>query len=243
MKLLTAQMKMADAIHSNYLLIPVVHRFGVHLGFGEKTIDEVCADHSIDTDFFLAIINAFSNENYFPEKKLQTFNVLTIVEYLKKTHAYYRDTQIPVIEKSLGTLLTESPKQEKSLRLVKKFFLEYKNELLTHLRQEEKYTFPYVEEVYRLYSGEGTPSRKKSALQYSMKIYEEEHDEIDEKLFDLKNILIKYIGGEYDESACATIVFELFRLERDVKDHARIENNILMPMVAEMEKSLKRRAG
>jgi len=71
-----------------------------------------------------------------------------------------------------------------------------------------------------------------------MKVYKQEHNEIDEKLTDLKNILIKYISGDFDQSVCSEIIFELFRLEKDIKDHSRIENNILMPMVADMEKSL-----
>ena len=74
-----------------------------------------------------------------------------------------------------------------------------------------------------------------------MKIYEEEHEEIDEKLYDLKNILIKYVSGDFEQAVCNEIIFELFRLEKDIKDHSRIENNILMPLVKEMEKSLNLR--
>jgi hypothetical protein len=54
MKLLTANTKMADAIHSNYMLIPVVNRFGIRLGFGEKTIATVCSKLDIDVECFLA---------------------------------------------------------------------------------------------------------------------------------------------------------------------------------------------
>jgi len=61
-------------------------------------------------------------------------------------------------------------------------------------------------------------------------------------LFDLKNILIKYITGEFHEASCNAIVFELFRLEKDVMDHARIENTILTPLVVEMEKALSTQA-
>ncbi|RPI01609.1 MAG: helix-turn-helix transcriptional regulator, partial [Ignavibacteriae bacterium] len=86
MKLLTANMKMADVVHSNYLLMPVIQRFGIPLGFGENTVAAVCKKFRIEVDFFLAIINVFSNEHYFPEKKLQAFNVLMIVDYLEKTH-------------------------------------------------------------------------------------------------------------------------------------------------------------
>ncbi len=233
-------MKMADAIHTNYLLIPVISRFGIRLGFGENTISAVCKEHNIDVDFFLTILNVFSNESYFPEEKLQTFNVLMIVGYLKKTHKYYRETQIPIIEKHLETLLLKSPKKNKSLQLVKKFFLEYKKELFIHLKQEETVTFPYVEEVYRLFQQPGKKTLS-SVLKYSMEIYGREHDDLDEKLYDLKNILIKYINGDFDQSVCSEIIFELFRLEKDIKDHTRIENNILMPLVTDMEKSLNLR--
>lgn len=242
MKLITANIKMADAIHSNYLLIPVINRFGIRLGFGDNTIGAICSDHGIDVDFFLTIINAFNNADYFPEKKLQTFNVLMIVEYLKKTHKYYRDTQVPIIEKHLKNLLKKSPKENKSLQLVNEFFYGYKEELFAHLKHEETVTFPYVNYVYELFN---TPRKKSTkgnnSKEYSMKIYEAEHDEIDEKLFDLKNILIKYINGDFDQAACSEIIFELFRLEKDIKDHARIENNILMPLVSEMEKSISLR--
>jgi regulator of cell morphogenesis and NO signaling len=88
MKLFTAHMKMADVIHSNYLLMPVISRFGITPGFNEKTVKAVCREHNIDVDFFLTIANAFTHEHYFPESKLQAFNVLTIIDYLKKTHTY-----------------------------------------------------------------------------------------------------------------------------------------------------------
>jgi regulator of cell morphogenesis and NO signaling len=241
MKLLTPGMKMAEVIHSNYLLIPVVNRFGIRLGFGEKTVRAVCNDRRIDPEFFLTILNTFSNEGYFPQKTLQTFNVLAIVEYLKKTHSYYIETEIPIIESLINALLQRGQKRNRRLRLVKKFFLEYKKELFAHLKREETTTFPYIEDVHRRYrkkkSSESRPGKR-----YSMKVYEQEHDNVDDKLYDLKNILINYVKGEFDEGICSAIIFELFRLERDIKDHTRLEENILRPLVAEMEKALKSQA-
>lgn len=241
MKLLTANTKMADAIHSNYLLIPVVNRFGIRLGFGEKTIATVCSESGIDAEFFLAIINAYNNETHFPTKRLQTFKVLMIVEYLRKTHHYYRETQLPIIEQHLTTLLRRSSKRNPHLTVVMKFFHEYKEELLAHLEREETITFPYVEDICTLHASQRKTPRPKKARRYMMKEYEAEHDDLDEKLYDLKNILIKYVDGEYDNAVCNTIVFELFRLEKDVQDHVRIENSILLPLVTAMEKSLKSR--
>jgi regulator of cell morphogenesis and NO signaling len=229
-------MKMADVVHSNYLLMPVINRFGIPLGFGEKTVTAVCRKHRINVDFFLAIANAFSNENYFPEKKLQTFNVLMIVDYLQKTHVYYIETQVPLIEKLLNDLLRRRPSDAKNLKLIKKFFLDYKEELFNHLEREETTTFPYVNKVYRLFHTPNPSTREKRALsKYSMHVYEEEHADVDEKLYDLKNILIKYVRGDSMHEVYQEVIFELFRLEKDIQDHTRIENNILLPLVEEME--------
>lgn len=241
MKLITPAMKMADVIHSNYLLLPVINRFGIRLGFGEKTVREVCADHGIDTDFFVAMLNTFSYEKYFPEKKLPTFNVLTIVQYLRRTHDYYLRTLIPLIEQHLTTLINRSGKHNKSLRMVKKFFGEYKRELIVHFKMEDTVTFPYIETVYYAYHNPLDTSVRKKLTRYSMKKFQREHTNVEEKLLDLKNILIKYIHGDFDDAACNAIIFELFRLEKDIQDHTRIENHILLPLVAEMEKNLRLR--
>jgi regulator of cell morphogenesis and NO signaling len=242
MKLITADMKMAELIHSNYLLIPVVTRFGIRFGFGEKTVKTVCRENGIDVDFFLSIVNTFSYEEFFPQKTLQSFNVLMIMEYLKKTHSYYMDVQIPIIESHISALVKRSRNRNPSLRMVRKFFFDYKKELFEHLRREESVTFPYIENVYRRFSKKPAIRSGRAASQYSMSVYEKEHHNVDDKLYDLKSILIKYIKGDFDETAVNAIIFELFRLEKDIKDHTRIEENILRPIVAQMERTLQSRA-
>ena len=230
---------MADVVQGNYLLMPVMNRFGIPLGFGEKTVQAVCRKHNIDINFFLAIINTFTHEEYFPEKKLQTFNVLMIVDYLQKTHTYYIENQIPFIERLLSSLLRKGAVDAKKLKLIKKFFLEYKKELFTHLEREEQITFPYVRKVYHMFHTPNPSLREKRTLsKYSMHVYEEEHNDVEEKLYDLKNILIKYVHGNSLGISYQEVIFELFRLEKDILDHTRIENNILLPLVSKMEDSL-----
>jgi regulator of cell morphogenesis and NO signaling len=237
MTLFTPHMKLADVVHSNYLLLPVIGRFGIPLGFGEKTVAEACAKYHIDVVFFLTILNAFSNPLYFPQKRLQAFDVLTIISYLRKTHAYYRDALVPRIEGLLGHLVDSSTSGRR--KLIATFFSNYKKELFAHLNREEELTFPYIERVCRFVRRPEAHAEEKDALsRYSMDVYEEEHSDIDEKLYDLKSILIKLVWGGKAENICSEVIFELFRLEQDIRDHTRIENTILMPVVAEMEKAL-----
>ena len=202
-------------------------------------MQEVCRDHRIDARFFLVIVNAFSNDSYTQEKRLRTTDVDRIVDYLEKTHRYYTGVQLPLIERLLDELLQERPTEARDMMLIKRFFLEYKRELLSHLTREDTTTFPYVRQVCRLTSrGAPTPKDRQVLARYSMQAYAQEHSNVDEKLFDLKNILIKYVRSGPSSAVIQEIVFELFRLERDILDHSRIEDTILRPLVQELEARL-----
>jgi regulator of cell morphogenesis and NO signaling len=243
MQLFTRDTRLVDAIHSNYLLIPVINRFGVSLGFGDRTIKEVCRAHRIDEKFFLVIINVFSHPHYFPEKTLLTFNPLVVLSYLQKTHTYYREIQIPVIERQLRQLIGRAGKEKADLVVVRKFFLEYKRELLAHLSREERITFPYIRKVFRVHQRRRTTRKRTGDPAYSMEAYEKEHNNVDEKLWDLKNILIKYLPGSVDAVVRNAVICEIFRLEQDIRDHTRIEETILMSRVAALENDLRRVPG
>ncbi|GAF01904.1 hypothetical protein [Saccharicrinis fermentans] len=94
----TSKTKMADVIHRDYTLIPIIGRFGIEFGFGNKTVSEVCDIYNINVWFFLEMVNSFHNKEYFPKKQLQNFSVMHIVQYLSNTHKYYRETKVPEIQ-------------------------------------------------------------------------------------------------------------------------------------------------
>ncbi len=85
--LIQKEMKLADVIHHDHKLVPVINRFNIYLGFGDKSIEELCAGRRINQEFFLTIINAYHDHKYFPKKHLQSFPASMLVHYLKKSHA------------------------------------------------------------------------------------------------------------------------------------------------------------
>ena len=142
--IITKNIKMADVIHMNYLTLSVLNRFGIVLGFGDKTIKEVCKQKNVDLDFFLEILNAFVNKDYFPKKHLQTFSVELITEYLQKTHQYYHKVKVPEIESLIKEMVESCYSQKENIVLLKKFFNDYKQELLNHTEREEAIVYPYT---------------------------------------------------------------------------------------------------
>lgn len=120
---------LSSVISENYSLIPIINRFGVKLGLGEKSILEICEEYDLNSDFFLVILNTYLNEDYFPERLLQHFEIDLIAKYLKQTDAYYMHAQIPNIEKHLHAFIAMSDPNNKQLELIRKLFFKFKEEL------------------------------------------------------------------------------------------------------------------
>lgn len=231
---------MAEVIHVNYLLLPILNRFDIQLGFGDKTISEICAEQKINVDFFLEIINSFHDYNYFPQDRLQSFPLDLIIEYILKSHYYYINIKVPLIETTIITLSTSSDKlQNKYVQLIVKFFQEYKEELINHITDEEIRVYPYMLSVDKaLRSGNIGKELVEKVKKNPIRIIESEHTNIEDKLFDLKNIIIKYLPPATNYSLSNTLLIELFRLEQDLNDHARIEDKVLVPKVEMLENQI-----
>jgi regulator of cell morphogenesis and NO signaling len=232
-------MKMADAIHFNHLLLPVINRLGVQLGFGDKSIQQICKEKDINTDFFLIIINAFLDHDVHKTLKIQSVSVIDMVEYLQATHQYYLDRMIPEVENRINALIQHSDIDQKQFMLVKNFFMEYKNEFYAHIEIEEKAIYPYSVAIFKAFSsGILDPELIEEIKTKPIDSYAEEHSDIESKLFDLKNILIKYMSESRDSYLRNQVLNALFKLENDLNDHSRIENMVLVPRIAELEKQL-----
>ena len=237
---ITNSMPMADIIHLNYLLLPVISRFDIKLGFDNKSVEEVCVENGVDVNFFLEIVNSYHDPDYFPDKELQHFQLNLIVHYLQKTHEYYLEMKIPEIESKIKTLIDNSKNYKKeSLEIIEKFFREYKEELITHIQREEDFILPYVLEIEKAFQKNVADKELiKKIKSYSIDNFADEHNNVEDKLYDLKNIIIKYLPPFEDISLCQNILIELFRLEKDLNNHARIEDKVLIPKVRIMEKYL-----
>ena len=91
-KMYEADDKMISLISDNYDLLQALGSFGINLGFGDKTVQEVCASEDVDTYTFLAIVNLAIN-GYYRKDEAENISVPTLLKYLKASHAYYIEFQ------------------------------------------------------------------------------------------------------------------------------------------------------
>ena len=61
------------------------------------------------------------------------------------------------------------------------------------------------------------------------------HDNIEDKLSDLTQIIFKYLPGNVSPEDSIDVVFDIFQLSADLNKHALIEDRILVPYVEMLE--------
>lgn len=235
LSMITPKTKMADIIHLNHLLLPVINRFGIQLGFGDKSVETICKEKKINISFFLDIINTYNDNKYFPEEQMRKYPVKMIINYLLETHNYYRKKIMPEIENMIQKLIQSCPKNCDNLRLIEEFYQKYRDELHQHLKNEEDKFFPYLIELAETKQSATSSESIKKKYNFSYDNHREEHDNVISKLLDLKNILIKYLPPTYDQDLGNDLLSALFIFEKDLNDHERLEDIILLPAIKELK--------
>jgi regulator of cell morphogenesis and NO signaling len=232
--MITESMKMSDIIGQNILLIPVLNRFGIKPGVGEKTIKTISSLIGIELKSFLAILNTYNSKQYFPGDDDVDINVL--VNFLKRTHIYYLKYTLPRIESLLSQLSAECP-GNKPLAMVEQYYFDYKKQLVIHIEYEETELFPLIGKIVKEHN-----KVSENADYYSDKI-QHEHVNVEDKLSDLKTILIKFLPAEANENSANELLFEISRFEQELLDHARFEDKILIPKLIKLLQTRQERNG
>ena len=62
---------LSELLAQHHILIPIVNRFGIRLGVGDRTVKDICDEQDLNLDFILVILNVYLNENYISDKMLE----------------------------------------------------------------------------------------------------------------------------------------------------------------------------
>ena len=225
--LLSPKIKMADAINQYHSLLTILPRLGIPLGFGEKSIGQLCEEHRVSEALFLLISRVYCQDDYFPTaNELQQCPMSDIIQYLITSHKDYLENKLPHIEHHLNILL--EPMDKKYSTLISNFYAEFRKEVEKHFLYEEKVIFPYLRQI--ISEQEATESAT-----YQKHTFNQQHDDIEDTLNDLSNLLLKYIPAEISPVERVDMLLDMYALSNDISKHAMMEDRILVPYIQLLE--------
>lgn len=214
--------RLRDLIDENSDLMMVAARFGISLGFGDKTVKEVCAEDGVDERTFLAVCNLINNRPYSIEVSLTS-----LMRYLRTAHSYFLEFLLPSIRRKLLLAISGLPIDDVMLQLLK-FFDDYCAEVRRHMEHENDSIFSYVN---RLLGGE-------EAGEFRIADYSVGHTSMTEKLDELKDIFIRHYHV-MNNLLLVSALNDIIDCNADLCSHCEIEDRMFMPAVERLERSMK----
>ena len=215
--------KICDLMAHEEDAIQIISRFGLEMGVGDQTIEQVCAAHDVHTSTFLAVVNY----KVFRHKVIpEDIHVPTLQRYLLNAHTYFLDFRLPRLRKALVEAIIPADTNSKIPGLILRCYDEFVEEIRTHIKHENEGLFDE---------------------------HEHDDRRITDKLTEIKNLIIKYYPSEENNKSSIinhqspitylliSVMSDLWHTEQDFEDHCAIEDDILRPAVTKQESHSHRR--
>lgn len=218
--------KMISLIRDDYSLLHMLGAFGIKMGFGDKTVREVCEDQGVDTYTFMTVVN-FAINGHLDNESISKLSVITLLRYLRAAHAFFLDFELPFIRQELADALDEG---NSLAHLIMKLYDGYAHSLRSHMSYEERTLFPYVEQLI-----DG-----KVANDTFVETFSKHHDQTDQRLTELKDIIIKYLPSDnLRNNKLSATLYDIYNSERMLYQHVEIEERIFMPAIRQLEQQCR----
>ncbi len=183
---------------------------------------------NIQPEFLLALLEVFEDLQAFRKSNFDNFQLVVIIDYLRKTHGYYLDKKLPEIEQSIHLLMNAYPSAHPLLVLLNQFYGDYKNHLSGHIEIEERDLFPYIASLEQ-------PETHKGESKVTVQQFMDQHHDTEKDLEEIRTTILHYSPPADNQTLYRILLSQLEILEKDLAIHALMEDEVLLPRALQLE--------
>ena len=223
---------MSDVISDDYRMLQMISRFGITLGFGDKTVAETCRAAGADAKTFLTVVNFLKDTNHAHiAEMVEHIDLPSLLRYLKNSHTYFTEYRLPTIRRKL---LQAVDTRNRIAMLILKFYDEYAAEVANHMEYENTHVHPHVE---TLLAGR-LPEKDFATVAQQHGVG---HSAIKKSLTELKSIIIKYYPSDQYAALLGDVLMDIYMVEEDLLNHCHLEDTLFMECVQQLEEEMRER--
>lgn len=162
------------------------------------------------------------NPGSFNEHSFEEYSLEEVFTYLKCSHDYYLDVCIPKIENTLTQMQYKLVEDYWSVKLLVLFVQSYKNELISHIEEEEKVLFSFVNNLIQGRSCENSAEFVFNHFVHS------HNDNVVIQLAELKKDLLTFDAALKDDLILDILFSQLNIFQKDLMVHGLIEDHVFL---------------
>jgi regulator of cell morphogenesis and NO signaling len=204
---------------------------------GNRTIEEATEKKDTDTKAIMEQINAVLATNNNNTIDFNSWPLDLLVDYIEKTHHRYVEEKTQVLLPFLNKLCKVHGANHPELFEINELFIGCSGELAQHMKKEELILFPFIKKMVKAsLSDELITQPHFGTVENPIAMMMHEHDAEGERFRKIAQLTNNYTPGP---DACNTyrVTYAMLEeFEQDLHKHIHLENNILFPKAAKLER-------
>jgi regulator of cell morphogenesis and NO signaling len=204
---------------------------------GNRTIAEASEKKGADSQAIIAEINAILESKTDHSIDFKSWPLDLLADYIEKTHHRFVVEKTNVLLPFLDKLCKVHGPSHPELLEINALFLGCATDMAQHMKKEELVVFPFIKKmVNATLSDQLLEQPHFGTIENPIAMMMEEHENEGDRFRKIAELTNNYTPPSY---ACNTfkVTFAMLQeFEQDLHKHIHLENNILFPAAAELEK-------
>jgi regulator of cell morphogenesis and NO signaling len=225
---------LADIVSRNISAATILNEYGVDYFLrGDRNLETACLEDKCPMSVVLGELWDLKDQR----TNLVNFQNVSLAElsvYILKTHHSFAEKKVTFIRHTLARLVRENGEHDKRIAKLQSVFHDLCVYLTVHMRHEELVIFPFIR---RLGKNKFTFHSISAEVIHPIMAMQEDHCQEVATLKRLSDLTKNYSVTTRADYALQVTYDAMRELERDLKVHMHLENNILFPRALDLAKS------
>lgn len=206
---------------------------------GKKTIAEACEKKNIDINKLSAELNETERDHSAMPGNPDKWELDFLAKYIVNIHHAYVKITIPVLLTWSQKVASVHGETHPETIRIAQLFGAVADELEPHMMKEEKVLFPYINAMVNALRENKTLTRVSfGTVANPIRMMENEHEAVGELYMEIEKLSNQFTPPADACNTFKALYATLKEFEDDLFLHIHLENNILFPKAAIMEKEL-----
>lgn len=231
-----------DWTSRSFRCVVVIEKFGIDFHTdADAPLEEACRQRGLDPAVVQAELEAAAQPRVAVEKDWAAMSLRELIAHIIVRHHEYLKLELPRLRARLDRMASRHGERDGALLArLHAVYCELQADLDGHLHKEEVILFPVIERYEAAAKlGQPMPPPPFGTVRNPIGVMEREHDAVKEMLARMREITRDYVPAGYACANFRAVFASLEELEADLMEHIRLENDILHPRAAAVEKALR----
>ncbi len=236
----TIEKTVGEIVAEDYRAAAIFAKHGIDFCCkGNTPISEACDKKNIEMEAVMEDIYKLTSNTTDQMSEYNTWSAQKLIDHIEEKHHRYVEEKTPVILQFLDKLCKVHGQRHPELYEVFQLFKQSAADLSQHMKKEELILFPLIRNLSaELTADDQNRTLRSGTVQSPIALMMHEHETEGDRFREIEKLTDHY---RVPSDGCTTYKVAYQMLQEFVQDlhlHIHLENNILFPLAANMEKEL-----